>query len=368
MVPKRKLDEDQRSFLQKCGGLKGDHVWLRGFAGTGKTVLLVQFVKEVLALEPDARVCIVVFTHALKDLIATGLEGLEGRVPVQTYHQFLRHNERYDLVVIDEIQDIPTDKLNGIRQLAGRVVSAGDTDQSIYDNCSTADQIASILQPRPHLLSVTHRLTKKILDIARTILPTSKLETVSTGRMQEVQVALAEADSGDEEMEWVWNQSRRDAEPGDPAAVLLPSHRIVQDFISRVCRLEGTEPPDFPERERYGGKDYGPVNEWLAGNGISLRYLGSGYGDLRESDEQALTYVMTYHSAKGLDFETVFLPFLNDGQSFWWKDKDIDRRLFFVGVTRSRRYLFLSYSSARPHEYVRNMPQELLHRVRCEVP
>jgi len=76
---------------------------------------------------------------------------------------------------------------------------------------------------------------------------------------------------------------------------------------------------------------------------------------------------MTYHSAKGLDFETVFLPFLNDGQSFWWKDKEIDRRLFFVGVTRSRRNLFLSYSGARPHEYVRGMPQELLHRSSCEV-
>jgi superfamily I DNA/RNA helicase len=308
-----------------------------------------------------------VFTHALKDLIATGFEDLARRVPVKTYHQFLSRQERYDLVIIDEVQDIPTEKLNAIKQLAGRVVIAGDTDQSIYDNCSTADQIESILQPRPHLLTVTHRLTKKIMDLARTILPTSQLETVSTARMQEVQVTLAEADTEQEEIEWVWSQSRRDAEPGDPAAVLLPSHRIVQEFISQVCQVEGTEPPDFPPKERFGGTDYGPANEWLAEAGIPLRYLGNAYGDLRESDEQALTYVMTYHSAKGLDFETVFLPFLNDGQSFWWKDKEIDRRLFFVGVTRSRRNLFLSYSGARPHEYVRGMPQELLHRSSCEV-
>jgi len=173
-----------------------------------------------------------VFTHALKDLIATGFEDLARRVPVKTYHQFLSRQERYDLVIIDEVQDIPTDKLNAIKQLAGRVVIAGDTDQSIYDNCSTADQIESILQPRPHLLTVTHRLTKKIMDLARTILPTSQLETVSTARMQEVQVTLAEADTEQEEIEWVWSQSRRDAEPGDPAAVLLPSHRIVRVYLA----------------------------------------------------------------------------------------------------------------------------------------
>jgi hypothetical protein len=329
---------------------------------------MVRFVKKVLAQNPKADICVVVLTHALKDLIATRFEGLEHTTPVMTYRQFFADQRRYDVVIARDIEDISAAELKNMKKLARRVVIFGDLqDQGLYPNGVTGEEIEALLAPRSHLLSVTHRLTKKIMDIARTVLPTSRLGTVSTGRMQEVQVTLAEADSEDEEIEWVWSQTRRDAEPGDPAAVLLPSHRIVQEFISRVCELEGSEAPDFPPRERFGGTDYDPTNEWLAEAGIPLRYLGNAYGDLRDSDEQALTYVMTYHSAKGLDFETVFLPFLNDGQSFWWKDKEIDRRLFFVGVTRSRRNLFLSYSGARPHEYVRGMPQSLLHRVSCEV-
>jgi len=55
MVPERRLDEYQLSVLQKCGGLEGGNEWVRGFAGSGKTVLLVHFVKKVLKVDPMSR-------------------------------------------------------------------------------------------------------------------------------------------------------------------------------------------------------------------------------------------------------------------------------------------------------------------------
>lgn len=369
MVPERRLDEYQLSILQKCGVLRGNNDWIQGFAGSGKTVLLVHLVQRILAEQPDAKVCVAVFTHALKDLIDTGFEEqFRGSVPVMTYHQFLSAGRRYDLVVVDEVQDIPTRELDLIKQLAGRVVVAGDTDQSIYEQCSTADQISSVLEPRSHKLVVVYRLTQKLKDIVRSILPNSLIESAPTGRMQDVQVTLAKADSHKKEIEWVWDSCRRYARSGDPAVILFPTHKIVQNFIREVCRIEEADEPSFPEREGYRkGTDYDLVNEMLEEAEIPLQYIGNAFGNLRASDEQALTYVMTYHSAKGLDFDTVFLPHLNTGQTFWWKDKDIDRRLFFVGATRSRKNLFLSYSSNEPHEYVKSMPQQLLHRETCEV-
>ncbi len=369
MVPERRLDEYQLSILQKCGGLRGNNEWVQGFAGSGKTVLLVHLVQRILAEQPGAKVCVAVFTHALKDLIDTGFEErFRGSVPVMTYHQFLSAGSRYDLVVVDEVQDIPTRELDRIKQLAGRVVAAGDTDQSIYEQCSSVDQIISVLQPRSHKLVVVYRLTQKLKDIVRSILPNSLIETAPTGRMQDVQVTLAKADSHKQEIEWVWDSCKHYARSGDPAVILLPTHKIVQNFIREVCRIEESGEPSFPEREgQRKGTDYDPVNEMLGEAEIPLQYIGNAFGNLRASDEQAMTYVMTYHSAKGLDFDTVFLPHLNTGQKFWWKDKDIDRRLFFVGATRSRKNLFLSYSTNEPHEYVQSMPQQLLHRETCEV-
>ena len=38
------------------------------------------------------------------------------------------------------------------------------------------------------------------------------------------------------------------------------------------------------------------------------------------------------------------------------KNPDLDKRLLFVAVTRSRCNLFMSYSSAYPHPLIQNLP------------
>jgi superfamily I DNA/RNA helicase len=73
---------------------------------------------------------------------------------------------------------------------------------------------------------------------------------------------------------------------------------------------------------------------------------------------------MTYHSSKGLDFETVFIPGLDENYTIFNRnDEAMDRRLFYVAATRSRRNLFISYTGTTPHPFVANMPQDLLDKM-----
>jgi DNA helicase-2/ATP-dependent DNA helicase PcrA len=58
--------------------------------------------------------------------------------------------------------------------------------------------------------------------------------------------------------------------------------------------------------------------------------------------------LMTYHRAKGLEFDAVFLPRLLDGELPYRSrrakaDPEEERRLLYVGITRARRHLFLSW-------------------------
>jgi DNA helicase-2/ATP-dependent DNA helicase PcrA len=58
--------------------------------------------------------------------------------------------------------------------------------------------------------------------------------------------------------------------------------------------------------------------------------------------------LLTYHRAKGLEFDAVFLPRLLDGELPFRSgrtkaDPEEERRLLYVGVTRARRYLFLTW-------------------------
>ena len=69
--------------------------------------------------------------------------------------------------------------------------------------------------------------------------------------------------------------------------------------------------------------------------------------------------VITIHQAKGLEFETVFIPGLVEGElprrrSVQEGRIDEERRLFYVALTRARKRLFLStygrddYGPTRP--------------------
>jgi DNA helicase-2/ATP-dependent DNA helicase PcrA len=58
--------------------------------------------------------------------------------------------------------------------------------------------------------------------------------------------------------------------------------------------------------------------------------------------------LLTYHRAKGLEFEAVFLPRLLDNELPFRSqrasaDPDEERRLLYVGITRARRHLYLSW-------------------------
>src|SRR5690242_9741442 len=106
---------------------------------------------------------------------------------------------------------------------------------------------------------------------------------------------------------------------------------------------------------------------------------GEGQGEAWEDCVQ----LMTLHSAKGLEFPLVFLVGLEDGLFPSQKSTEEpgrleeERRLAYVGITRARTRLVLTYAEsrrlhgqemyARPSRFLREIPPELLHEVRPRV-
>ncbi len=71
------------------------------------------------------------------------------------------------------------------------------------------------------------------------------------------------------------------------------------------------------------------------------------------SDEQDAVLMMTLHTAKGLEFPTVFLVGLEDGLFPSYRsigeieEVEEERRLFYVGITRAKEHLFLTHAKCR---------------------
>jgi DNA helicase-2/ATP-dependent DNA helicase PcrA len=100
-------------------------------------------------------------------------------------------------------------------------------------------------------------------------------------------------------------------------------------------------------------------------------------GDTQEGEGRPALQLMTVHSAKGLEFHTVFLTGLEEGlfpheNSLSEADGlEEERRLMYVAITRARRRLYLSLAQSRmlhgqtryniPSRFVAELPAELVH-------
>jgi DNA helicase-2/ATP-dependent DNA helicase PcrA len=92
-------------------------------------------------------------------------------------------------------------------------------------------------------------------------------------------------------------------------------------------------------------------------------------------DDEGLVTLMTLHNAKGLEYPTVFIAGCEDGvfphsRAIDEGGLEEERRLFYVGVTRAMRRLYLSYARRRvafgaqtyglPSRFLQEIPADLL--------
>ncbi|KAJ7556137.1 hypothetical protein O6H91_05G070400 [Diphasiastrum complanatum] len=72
--------------------------------------------------------------------------------------------------------------------------------------------------------------------------------------------------------------------------------------------------------------------------------LVAGTDQRQQKEERGAVKLMTLHAAKGLEFKCVFIVGLNDKLfPFQNCDPEEERRLFYVGITRAKDYLYLTY-------------------------
>jgi DNA helicase-2/ATP-dependent DNA helicase PcrA len=124
------------------------------------------------------------------------------------------------------------------------------------------------------------------------------------------------------------------------------------------------------EREREGASEVPPLEEYL--QQISLYSEQDAL-----TDEQELVTLMTLHNAKGLEYDTVFIVGCEDGafphmRALEEGGEEEERRLCYVGITRARRRLYLTWARERslfgrsernlPSRFVDEIPVELTER------
>ncbi len=368
MITEDRLSEEQRQFID-IEIPKNRNQWIRGYAGSGKSVLLVHGIHDLIRKNSNIRICIIVFTHSLRQLFIAGLKELkipEQNVYICTYHQFRRDNYSFDYIFCDEVQDLPKSILEKMKANAKYVISGGDENQSIYDTdpqppyepVVIPSEISNILNANTWNLNTIYRLTRSLVRAISSLIPTMNfLEVLTDNTKTDVTPNLAKASSKEQEVKYILSKSK-DAigNSGQNVVVILPGHDSVIEFINIALKQYSKniwDKEDTRNQNRWGNPDFGTLNDHLRKNNMDIDYIGNTYGDLYNSGEKGNIIVMTYHSSKGLDFDNVFLPFMGDSHHdrslYYFTDT-----LFMVGMTRSKLALNITYSGIM-NKYVKKV-------------
>ncbi len=113
-----------------------------------------------------------------------------------------------------------------------------------------------------------------------------------------------------------------------------------------------------------------------------LAYAVLESGEMQDTTEPTFVHLMTLHAAKGLEFTYVFLVGMEEGvfpskQSYDEPGRLAEeRRLCYVGITRAREHLTISYAEIRrqygreeyhkPSRFLQELPEAVLNHVRAK--
>ena len=166
---------------------------------------------------------------------------------------------------------------------------------------------------------------------------------------------------------------------------------IVKETIQEIGYFDflKSDPETYEDRKNNVEELVSKAAEWeMEGSNRSLTAFLEELSLKSSLDEAEHTTdrlkLMTLHNGKGLEFAVTFLVGLeedllphinskNDPQKL-----EEERRLCYVGITRAREYLYLSYARARlmwgmlrnplPSRFLREIPQELRERIHKKIP
>lgn len=158
--------------------------------------------------------------------------------------------------------------------------------------------------------------------------------------------------------------------------------RLVLDFLGQMCRIICAAPDKAGEGETFSadmenaGRDVSipsRIREYLNRSALYGMKIDAGECQTTPVKEDIDTVkLMTLHASKGLEFDTVFIIGVNQGliplRCRSYEQEEEERRLFFVGMTRAKNELELSWytSPGEPgvlgeySRYLKMIPDRLL--------
>lgn len=325
MIKESELDDDQIKVLMAT---LDKSCIVAGCAGSGKSVLALIKTQRVQK-EFGNNYKVIVFTKALCHYMNAGKEEL-GLHNDFYYHWHWKNRlscSSADYIIVDEIQDFSKEEITEFIAATNKnFFFFGDTAQSIYEGLKTTIPVDEIRYQLPSNKPVknfelyrNYRLPIPVAKVALQVGVDAGPYIESTYKSPETAKPRFVKYSNQQEQ---LNAVHRIIKNGNmtDVAILVPHNEDVKRVYDQLKALGGNYEMRYNDKE-----DWRNSKDSLNFNSTNPK-------------------IMTYHSAKGLQFETVFLPYIEE----FSEEKTSDRKALYVAMTRTYRYLYVLYSNHLP--------------------
>lgn len=342
LVSRELMDEIELKILEES---LDKSLIISGCAGSGKSLMAVKLAERI-ENEKKGNRHIVVYTKALEEYIREGAKTLNLDCKLTHYdkwrwkkvEKYDQYGKRYykeedycphtDYFLVDEIQDFSKREVKEFIESTDRhFLFFGDTAQSVYKNKNPlpVNKIKkefhlTDMQCKEYNLYYNYRLPIYIAEavqyVGENLDDFDPLKYKSPEKTWLRMIKFNDMDSQLVEISKYYHAGH-----SSDIGIIVPYKLDVINVYKRLKEL------DVPCEMKYDDpKDFRKSVDTL---------------DMSTSNPK----IMTFHSAKGLQFETIFIPWITDNPLYMREY----RTALYVAMTRTCRDLFLMYTGWLPH-------------------
>ena len=368
-VKESQLDLQQKVVLQKK---LAQNLVVTGGAGSGKSILALLKAKAMLS--NNDRVLYVVKTVALNTYMDAGVSAEAEKERTQSsignsdnriwgrlknsicsynhcfkwvkvkkeddneeeYYEWENQGWRkghYDYIILDEATDLKMPEIEDLIKHCTYFVAFGDDDQQLFSFINTTTKVSQIADKvgieRKDIdnLIYNHRLPKKMARLVVYIHPRVKPNTPDSDNF--IRRCLVEGT----ELPHIYQYSSEN-EQFDEIIKIVKNKNGGLKSVGILFR----DNESMKRAYRYFSENNLPTSMVIESKTIG------------EDFDSAAPNLMTYHGAKGLQFETVFIPNCSDPGS--------EKAPLYVALTRTYSSLYIMYTGIKPY-FISQIPSEL---------
>lgn len=338
-VETKSMDDDQLELIEKN---IDKSMIVAGCAGCGKSVIAMYKAQQIL--ESNGDVILIAYTKSLNRYMS---QGKENTLDSKFFYHWQWVNQgmpKADYIIVDEIQDFEEKEIQQFIDSARKCFFFfGDTAQSIYTafgkQTLTIDQISLMTGVPVYRLYNNYRLPKPIAKITQNYLGLSEDNSVSQFSdsiylsKENALPVFVECSSKQKQVDAIMSIIKTGKYQN--VGILVPEN----DQVIEIMNVFTTS--KFACEFKYNARKNDTSNKDRVWDTLDFT--------------TTRPKLMTYHSAKGLQFQTVILPFYQGVKSV------DERKALYVAMTRSYMNLYVLYDGELK-EPLSNVPSMLYEK------